>query len=176
MKVTKVCCQACGADLQIDENVRYVTCKYCHSRLEVVHDVTVTHTRQLDKIERTTDQMAKKLKVIELQNDVESLDREWEKFRNRVLVRDENGLASEPTGAVAVVGGIGGVLVGILWIVTCALSEMPALALVGLGIIGLSLLGMKSGRQKAEIYRIQRFRYETSRKSLLHRLQGERAD
>ena len=55
MKVTKACCQGCGADLQIDETIRFVTCNYCNARLEVVHDTTVTHTRQLDKIEKTTD-------------------------------------------------------------------------------------------------------------------------
>lgn len=175
MKVTKVCCQGCGADLQINESIRYVTCNYCHSRLEVVHDATVTHTRRLEKIERTTDDLAKKLKVIELQNDVEHLDREWEKFRNAVLVRDENGRVSEPTGGVAILGGIVGTLVGIAWIVVCASSESPALALAGLVIIAVSILGMRSGREKAEIFRIQRYRYETARKSLLRRLEGERA-
>jgi hypothetical protein len=44
MTVTKVCCQSCGADLQIDESIRYVTCNYCNSVLEVVHGASVTHT------------------------------------------------------------------------------------------------------------------------------------
>ncbi|MGL5018396.1 MAG: hypothetical protein ACRDBP_09700, partial [Luteolibacter sp.] len=91
MKVTKVCCQGCGADLQIDESIRYVTCNYCNARLEVVHDPSVTHTRQLDKIERTTDRLADNLKVIELQNDLERLDREWDNQRQGYLVRGKNG-------------------------------------------------------------------------------------
>src|SRR6478752_3378335 len=99
MNVTKVCCQGCGADLQIDEGLRYVTCNYCHCRLEVVHDATVTHTRQLDKIERTTEQLANNLKVIELQNDLERLDREWDSQRESLLVRNKHGRVSEPSSA-----------------------------------------------------------------------------
>lgn len=174
MKVTKVCCQGCGADLQIDESIRYVTCNYCHCRLEVVHDATVTHTRQLDRIERTTEHLAKKLKVIELQNDVESLDREWDKFRNAVLARDKNGQICEPSGGASILVGILGVGGGIVWIIACASNQSPGVALLGLVIIGVSILGMRSGSEKAEAYRIQRYRYETARKSLLGRLEVER--
>ena len=106
MKVTKVCCQGCGADLQIDESIRFVTCNYCNARLEVVHDATVTHTRQLDKIERTTDQLAGNMKVIELQNDLERLDREWDNQRNSLLVRGKNGHVSEPSSTGSMVGGV----------------------------------------------------------------------
>jgi hypothetical protein len=176
MKVTKVCCQGCGADLQIDESIRYVTCNYCHCRLEVVHDATVTHTRQLDKIERTTEQLAKKLKVIELQNDVEQLDRGWEKFRDAVLVRDKNGQICEPSGGESILVGILGIGCGIVWIIVCATNQSPVVALVGLAIIGISILAMRNGSEKAETYRIQRYRYETARKSLLGRLEGERGD
>lgn len=64
MKVTRVCCQGCGADLQVDETIRFVTCNYCGAKLEVVHGESVTHTKQLDRIERTTDLLASNLKVI----------------------------------------------------------------------------------------------------------------
>src|SRR6478736_7918389 len=98
MKITKVCCQSCGADLQIDETIRYVTCNYCNAQLEVIHDATVTHTKQLERLERTTDQLANKLQVLELQNDLEQLDSEWEKFREATLTRDDNGQLREPSG------------------------------------------------------------------------------
>lgn len=47
MKITKVCCQGCGADLEVDEEIRFVNCNYCGAKLEVVHDATTTHTRLL---------------------------------------------------------------------------------------------------------------------------------
>ena len=106
MKVTKVCCQGCGADLEIDESIRFVTCNYCGARLEVVHDATVTHTKQLANIERATERMASDIRVIELQNDLERLDREWNSQRNGLLVRGENGSLSEPSPVGSIVGGV----------------------------------------------------------------------
>ncbi len=78
MKITKVCCQGCGADLQIDETIRFATCNYCHARLEIVHDPMVTHTRLLEDIERNTEEIADNLRIVELQNELERLDRDWE--------------------------------------------------------------------------------------------------
>ena len=174
MKITKVCCQGCGADLQIDETIRYVTCNYCNARLEIVHDQTVTHSRQLDKIQHTTDQLAGTLKVLELQNDIEHLDREWEKFRNTVLTRNENGQISEPSDVGSIVAGIVGLVVGILWIVVCTTNGMSPFALAGVLFIGIAIFGMKRGCDKAELYRVQSYRYSTARKSLLQRLEQAR--
>ena len=176
MKVTKVCCQSCGADLQVDETIRYVTCNYCQCQLEVVHDSTVTHTLKLDKIERTTDQLAKKLRLIELQNDVEHIDREWDKFRAAVLSRDNQGQLCEPSSSGSIMVGIFGIGSGVLWIIFCASNGSPAWALAGLVIIGIAICLMKDGGKKAEIYRIQRYRYESARKSLLYRIDGERGE
>ncbi|MEO5715749.1 MAG: hypothetical protein ABIT37_19880 [Luteolibacter sp.] len=174
MKVTKVCCQGCGADLQIDESIRYVTCNYCNARLEIVHDTTVTHSRQLDKIERTTDHLAQKLKVLELQNDLENLDREWEKFRNAALDRDEKGQLCEPSAAASILAGIVGIGAGIAWILGCITNGVWGMALLSFPIFGISIWIMKNGGEKAEIYRVQRFRYSTARKTLVHRLERAR--
>lgn len=174
MKITKVCCQGCGADLQIDESIRYVTCNYCAARLEIVHDPTVTHSRQLDKIERTTDQLASKLKVLELQNDLEHLDREWEKFRIAVSDRDQNGQIHEPSSGVPILVGLFGIVMAVVWIVVSFSNNASPAALVGLAIIGFSIWLMRTGGEKAEQYRVQQYRYATARKSLLHRLERAR--
>ena len=69
MTITGACCQGCGADLEVDESIRYVTCHACHARLEVVHDTSVTHTRQLADITHNTGEMAGKIQLLELQNE-----------------------------------------------------------------------------------------------------------
>jgi DNA-directed RNA polymerase subunit RPC12/RpoP len=89
-RVMKLCCQGCGADLQVTEEVRFVTCNYCQSKLEIVRDASVTHTRVLEKLERTTERIAGNLKVIELQNDLERLDREWERVRQSLMTRGKD--------------------------------------------------------------------------------------
>jgi hypothetical protein len=175
MKVTKVCCQGCGADLQIDESIRFVTCNYCNARLEVVHDETVTHTKQLDKIERTTVELANNLKVIELQNDLERLDREWDNQRNGLLVRSKDGSLSEPSSAGSVVGGVVVIVFGIFWTVTAAGMGAPGfLPLFGLVFIGFAVFGMISGASKASQYRSEQAVYQGRRDALIARIGRER--
>lgn len=175
MKVTKVCCQGCGADLQIDETIRFVTCNYCNARLEVVHDETVTHTKQLDKIERTTAELANNLKVIELQNDLERLDREWDNQRNGLLVRSKDGSLSEPSAAGSIVVGVVVIGFGIFWTVMAAGMGTPGFfPLFGLVFIGIALFGMISGASKAGQYRNEQAAYQGRRDALIARINRER--
>jgi hypothetical protein len=175
MKVTKVCCQGCGADLQIDETIRFVTCNYCNARLEVVHDKTVTHTKQLDKIERTTEQLANNLKVIELQNDLERLDREWENQRNGLLVRGKDGNLTEPSAAGSMVVGVIVIAFGIFWTVKASAMGAPGFfPLFGLVFIGFALFGMISGASKASQYRSEQAVYQGRRDALIARIDRER--
>lgn len=177
MKVTKVCCQGCGADLQIDESIRFVTCNYCNARLEVVHDPTVTHTRQLDKIERTTDRLAGNMKVIELQNDLERLDREWENQRSSLLVRGKDGHVSEPSSTGSMVGGIIMIVFGVFWIGMASSIGAPSLLpLFGLVFIGVAIFSMLNGITKAGAYQSKFSDYDGKRQRLVARLEQERKD
>lgn len=175
MKVTKVCCQGCGADLQIDESIRYVTCNYCNTRLEIVHDETVTHTRLLDKIERTTDRMANNLKVIELQNDLERLDREWESRRLSFMVRTKDGHLSEPSAVGSIVFGVVLTAFGIVWMSITANSS-GIFSILGLVFIGFAFVGMVKGANKAAAFKARRSQYHGRRRHLVSRLDAERGD
>ncbi len=174
MKITKVCCQGCGADLQIDETIRYVTCNYCNARLEIVHDTTVTHSRQLDKIERTTDHLASKLKVLELQNDIESLDREWEKFREAVLPRGQQGQLREPSAGTAILTGILGIGLGIVLLIAAIANREFGWAFMCLPVFAIGIWITRNSGEKADDYQTQRLRYSTARKSLVQRLERAR--
>ncbi|MEO8615474.1 MAG: hypothetical protein ABI600_10060 [Luteolibacter sp.] len=174
MKVTKVCCQGCGADLQIDESIRYVTCNYCHAQLEVVHDASVTHTRQLDKIERTTDQLANNLKVIELQNDLERIDREWDRLRGSLLSRDKYGNVSEPSLTAAIVGSSLCAGIGLFCLVAGAAQGSGGIAFFGLIPLLLSIYLFISGTRKASDYQNLQLRYTSHRRKLITRIDHER--
>jgi hypothetical protein len=175
MKVTKVCCQGCGADLQIDESIRFVTCNYCHARLEVVHDASVTHTRQLDKIEKTTDHLANKVRVLELQNDLEQLDREWDSRRETLLVRSKHGNVSEPSSAGSLIGGMVMIAFGIFWTGMAASHGAPAFfPLFGIGFIGFAIFNMVKGTAKADTFKSERGDFETRRRQLIARIEQEK--
>ncbi len=175
MKVTKVCCQGCGADLEIDETIRYVTCNYCNARLEVVHDSTVTHTRQLEKIERTTDQLANKVKILELQNDLERLDREWEMQRQSLQVRDSEGHASQPSATGSIIAGVMATVFGVIWMSVAAFMPFSGFFLTfGLLFIGFAIFGVIKGIAAASAYRDHHAEYETRRQQISHLIAKER--
>ncbi len=98
-------CQHCGAPLQISDALRFITCGYCHTELEVIRDASTIHTQLLGKIDARTAAMEGSLKVIELQNEIERLDREWEGWKQSNLDRAKDGSLSEP-GAPFGPGGV----------------------------------------------------------------------
>ena len=173
MKITKVCCQGCGADLQVDESIRFATCNYCHARLEIVHDPTVTHTRLLEDIGRTTERMAGNLRVIELQNDLERLDREWADSREGFMVTSKNGHRSIPTEAGSMIGGGLMVLMGIVVLVVTANMGGPG-PLFGLAFIGIAIFSMISGAGKATGYRNAESAFTSRRDGLIRQIEEAR--
>ena len=168
MSVKKLCCQGCGADLEVDEGIRFVNCNYCGARLEIVSNATTTHSRVLDKIEKQTGEMVGDLKIIRLQNDLEQLDREWESSRARFMTKDKNGNVSEPSAAGAVVGGMIMIVFGIFWMGFTASMNAPAFfPLFGLIFIGFAIFGIVSSLNKAQGLGNHRADYQQKRAQLL---------
>ena len=172
MSVKKLCCQGCGADLVVDEGIRFVTCNYCGARLEIVRDTTTTHSRMLDQIEKRTGEMAGDLKVIRLQNELEQLDREWEQDRSKFLTRDKNGNVSEPSPVGAVVGGLIAIVFGVFWMgATSSMGAPGIFPLFGLVFIGLAIFGIVSSTAKANNLRSGESSYQAKRSQLLSALE-----
>jgi hypothetical protein len=175
MKITKVCCQGCGADLQVDESIRFATCNYCHARLEIVHDPTVTHSRLLEDIGRTTERMAGNLRVIELQNDLERLYREWEIERESFMVTGKNGHRSLPSQTGSVVGGVIAVVFGIFWTGGAASMGAPfPFPLFGLVFIGVAIYGMVYGTAKASGYQDAEIDFNRRKRELIRQIDDAR--
>jgi len=175
MKITRVCCQGCGADLQVDESVRFATCNYCHAKLEIVHDPSVTHTRLMEKIEQNTDRMAGNLRVIELQNDLERLDREWETRKENFMVHGQNGhrylpgsSASFVDGAIFCIGGIVALSFGF------SPHRGGTFSMVALAVAAMLFYGAFSRFTKVSAYRAAAIRYERERHNLARRIDKAR--
>ncbi|MGE9270871.1 MAG: hypothetical protein ACQKBU_08715 [Verrucomicrobiales bacterium] len=172
MKMTKVCCQGCGADLDVAEDLRFVTCNYCNSRLEIVHDETVTHSKVLDRLEKQTGQMAGDLKVIRLQNDLERLDREWVANSERFMVSNKEGVKSVPSVAGGLVGGVVAIVFGVIWMGFASSMGAPSiLPLFGLVFIGFALFSIVNSVTKAQGYSQARSAMEQQRRRLLSQIE-----
>ena len=175
MKITKVCCQGCGADLQVDESVRYVTCNYCHARLEVVHDPSVTHTRLMEKLEKNTERMADNLRVIELQNELARMDREWELRRESFMVTGKHGHRSLPSTAGSAIGGVIVAVFGVIWIGAAASMGAPApFVLFGLVFVGFAIFNAVNGASKANAHQSAEADHDSQRAELIRRIEVAR--
>lgn len=161
--------------MQIDESVRFVTCNYCHAKLEIVHDTSVTHTRLMEKIEQTTDRMAGNLRVIELQNDLERLDREWAVRRESFMQTSKNGHRYVPSTAGSMIGGIIFGIIGVVMIGAGASTRGTGLlALMGMLVVGLGIWSAVSGTTKAGNYQREEADYEAARRELSERIDQSR--
>lgn len=178
MKISKVCCQGCGADLNVDESVRYVTCNHCHARLEVVHDTSVTHTRLLEKLEQNTGRMAGNLRVIELQNDLERLDREWGLHKAKLgIPTDAAPTAGQETFANAVSVGMvmfGAVFTLIGVALTIAFPLFFFLPLFGAFWTSMAIYISVNNKKRLAAYRLAEVEFQTRREALLRRLDEAR--
>ena len=170
----KLCCQGCGADLQVTEEVRFVTCNYCQSKLEIVRDASVTHTRVLEKLERTTERIAGNLKVIELQNDLERLDREWETVRQGMMSRGKDGHLYEPSTGSAVIAGVGGGIVGVVVMIGSIASSNTLGVALGLGIGVVAVAIARRSFDYAESFQSLEGRYQAQRQRMIRAIEAER--
>ncbi|OYV04314.1 MAG: hypothetical protein CFE26_17565 [Verrucomicrobiales bacterium VVV1] len=175
MQITKVCCQGCGANLEVDESIRFVTCNYCHARLEVVHDTSTTHTKLLEALDQRTESMAQDIKVLKLENELERLDREWESVRQSMMIRGKNGSVSEPSATSATFGGIIAIVGGLFWMIfTGSMGAPGPFPLFGLVFIGAGIFGMVSGNGKASEFEGLRSRYQMRRGQLISQIEQEK--
>lgn len=176
MSVRKLCCQGCGADLEVDESIRFVSCNYCGARLEIIRDASTTHSKLLDQIERRTGEMAGDLKVIRLQNELEQLDREWSSERAKFLVTNKRGEVSEPSPVGAMIGGLIAVIFGIFWMVSAASMGAPGIfPLFGLVFVGFAVFGMISSVNKSSSLKNGVSDYQSKRSRILAEIENAKA-
>jgi DNA-directed RNA polymerase subunit RPC12/RpoP len=87
MELIELACNNCGADIDIDEDARFVTCRYCKAKLEVrrTDGAAFTKVREaVERIEKSTAELKREMKrlraenaVLKLQEELEEVDREW---------------------------------------------------------------------------------------------------
>jgi hypothetical protein len=76
MEMVSVSCNSCGAPLKVGAQVRYVTCQFCNTQLEIKRSDSSIFTEQINRVADNTAQMAQDLEAIKLKNEIQMLDRE----------------------------------------------------------------------------------------------------
>jgi DNA-directed RNA polymerase subunit RPC12/RpoP len=168
METLSVRCNHCGAPLEVGGETRFVTCQFCHSQLEVKRTDSTVFTEEIRQIAQTTQRMTGQLEVIELQNDIERLDREW--MAANPVSFDKHG---RPISQPGPVGSIFGLVFAVIFAIVCfsMAGSMGAvggggfisIVPVGMGIFAIAagILGMvKSGNHQTAREAYQRRRAE----------------
>lgn len=179
MEMISVTCNHCGAPLEVGANARFVTCKFCNSQLEVKRSDSAIFTEEISRIAQNTQQMAGSLEIIELQNEIERLDREW--MAGNPVSFDQHG---RPTTQTSPGGAVFGLMFTIFFAIVAfsmagfaASSGAPgifALVPVGMGIFALAAGIMGLG--KASQYQSRKSDYEQQRAAMVARLEAMRRE
>jgi uncharacterized Zn finger protein (UPF0148 family) len=148
MHLISVRCQHCGAPLSIDGTTRFVTCKFCGTQLTVQHTDSSVFTRAVQELTDATASLARDVRVMQVDKEIEELDRSWAKHRATFVVREASGNEVEPTRETGITIILLGVMAAIaVAVIGWVLNENAVAALfilpLGAGIfIGRKHLGV----------------------------------
>jgi len=177
MSVSKVVCQGCGADLEVEDGLRFVSCRYCGSKLEIVHDDTVVYSKVIEELKERTEAMAGDLRVIRLQNELEQLERGWESRRDSLMRVSRAGAKVVPSRSGSFIGGVVAILFGVMWMVFASQIGAPGIfPLFGLVFIGVAVATMLANGRKAAAYEREEGRIDARRRELLAELERAKGE
>lgn len=175
MQLIHLTCSHCGAPLEVPQEAKFVTCRFCSSRLVVEHSASAVFTRVIEALEQHAGDVSRDLETIKLQNQIEQLDREWQMDREQASRRGKNGRLQEPS----VWGTVGGMAVlalfGLGWFTLWNVASKAAwphpapafFSLIGLGIVVFAVVGLILGIPRARGYANRKAIYEARRRKLL---------
>ena len=166
MQTESVTCNQCGAPLTVPEVANFVTCNHCESRLAIRRTDTVTFTEKLERRESNQSEMLSRLHRLERQNEVASIDRQWEREKKSYMVSDKHG-QHEPSVAGAVVMFLVAGF-GLVFAATGFLNGTP-IALFGLIFAAIACLGGFYHLHKTSEFRAARKRYYRRRRAVYDR-------
>lgn len=145
MELLSVNCNGCGAPLEVGADTRFATCNHCGARLAIQRTDSAAFTEFLESIDRSTDSVAKLLRDIKRQNEIERIDREWELERKQYDIqgRTPDAVLGNSIGLmiVAVIMGV----FGAFWTVSASQMGAGGFSLFGLVFVGFAVwLGYQS--------------------------------
>lgn len=177
MKLVPVCCQNCGASLQISDSVRFVTCQFCQTQLIVQHTGPVIFTELPGELAEKTSRLSAGGGNLRLQNQLQQLEREWMAERETLLIRPRNGPSSEPSIVTVWSRGLlflGIALAGLVVVLSIGPAAHTVIAILVLMMFGLG--GIARGLGKVQRFQQARDAYLRKRHALEAQVQTGMAD
>ena len=115
MEIIKINCNSCGANLDLPKKVNFFQCSFCGSNLKLVKGQDVLFTEVLDELKEQTESISQSAKIIQIEQSIERLDREWEMQKDRLGLEEKDvGTENSMVQVFGIVLAVGFV---IFWIV-----------------------------------------------------------
>ncbi|MFK7774703.1 MAG: hypothetical protein AB8F94_21370 [Saprospiraceae bacterium] len=180
MEITSLKCNNCGANLEINPNIKFFTCTFCNSSLTVKKSGNVMFTEVLEDIKKNTESLIDNSEQMLVEKKIARLDREWTLESQKYLLKGNKGENYHPesvNGFTEVAGGIFAVIFGIFWMIwtstiTGELTGIFSLfPLFGIVIIGFAIFHMMSNLNTKDSYKSAKSRYLNERNRLLSELE-----
>ena len=119
MKVESLACDNCGASLEVPEKANYVTCNYCSTQLRIHREESVTFSEVVEKlkkrtakvekrtaeVEERTEEVEDQLALLKIERELDQIDRDWERERDGLMLKNKNGQKTVPTVTQGYVAG-----------------------------------------------------------------------
>jgi len=175
MELTSVRCNRCGAPLEIGAQTRFVTCQFCQCQLEVKRTGSAAFTEVVQELAEKTEAMAGNLRVIELQNELERLDREWAMNKEQFYVTGRSGGHSRPSVAGSVMTAVFALSIMVIWIAFAMRMNAPSIFPVfGVVVMVALFVGAASNFNKAGRLNEAEEVHEQKRAALLGQIEAAR--
>jgi hypothetical protein len=165
MKILSVDCNNCGAPLEVSVRSRFVTCRFCESKLQINRSESAVYTEVIEAV----GEIRGDIQTLKLQNELLRLDGEWSEIRESFMRTDANGHRHLPTQGGGATSIVGSVIAGI--VLTVAASNItPLFGLFGLLVIVVGVLAGPGVVGRARQLEAARRRYRDRRRDLTQKL------
>ncbi len=174
-----LCCNSCGAPLDVPEGTKYLKCTHCGQQLAVRRTESAVFTEAVEQLSETTQALSEQVEELARQTKLAALDRLWEKQRDDYMTTDKHGRSHLPDENNTVIGGIVIVVFGIFWTIMAtsmtwsapnwgafAVAKFLFPAFGALFVIG-GIAASIRNYQKAQDYKSARDRYQKERTRVL---------
>jgi hypothetical protein len=178
MELVRLACNGCGADIEVTEDARFVTCRYCDAKLEVKHTEGATFTavreavKRVERVEKKTREIEDEVAELRAENDLLELEHDWEEQRKDLMLKAKDGTLTEPSRTMAFGVGIGAFVIGVALMILVPTQGI----LIGLGFAGFGCLGAFLLHAKAVTYEAAVAEYEARRAAIVDRAERSERD
>ncbi|MEO0662831.1 MAG: hypothetical protein AAFZ87_14945 [Planctomycetota bacterium] len=179
MRTVALTCNRCGAPIQAPDSLRFVTCSHCNTRLKIQTSGGATYTELLEDMRETQVEMAADLDTIQLQNELDRVDREWADEQRGFETVDKRGrrrLPSDEPGTVGILFGLVMAFFMVGMLATALSNDAPSIFpifIIGmLVVLGINVL---KGFHDSEKYADARKAHERRRGRILSELREKGA-